>query len=98
MTDEDPWWKGEKENNGPSWVGGGVDGDEPGSWLFSTREIYEILDINLPYSERFRTLRYELEIYRDGEPQGVVALSSERWYALAELALAEGRRAAAAGL
>lgn len=98
MTDQDPWWKGEKENNGPSRVVGGDVGDEPGSWIFSTREIYEILDIDLPRKDRFRTLRHELVVYRDGEPLGVVALSSEDWYALAELALITARRVAAAGL
>lgn len=92
------WWHGEHDNNGPSWQAP-VDGaDESESWTFSTREIYEFIDEALPYNERFRTLRFELQIYRGEENLGVVALSSERWYALAEMALAEGRAAAAAGL
>lgn len=86
-----------RRTTGPSRVIGG-DGDEPGSWIFSTREIYEIIDIDLPYKDRFRTMRHELVLYRDGEPLGVVALSSEEWYALAELALITARRVAAAGL
>jgi len=102
---EGHFYEGEHENNGPSWAGPGPYADEPGAWSFGVREIYEFIDPALPYNKRFRTLRYELQISRAGDDDpyngdrfGVVPLSAERWYALAEMALSTGQRATAAGL
>lgn len=92
------WWDGEHENNGMSWTGPGHHSDGDHAWTFGVREIYEFIDIELPHNQRFRTLRYELQIYRGEENLGVIPLSPDRWYALAEMALIEGRRATEAGL
>ncbi len=93
----DPWWKGEKANNGPGWMGPAAVTDDDQSWYFATREIYLIKDPKLPRSERFDTLRIELTIHHGEREVAVLNLAPEDWYELAELMFHGGRWASRLG-
>jgi hypothetical protein len=90
-------WEGEHENNGPSWW----DGDDGGLHL-QTREIYEVIDPELPYNRRFRTLRQELLVSNGGGDDyqlvTVRALTSRQWLELSQMAIGVGLEAQARGL
>ena len=91
-------WEGEHENNGPSWCALDCEGLH-----LSTREIYEVIDPTLPYKDRFRTLRYELIVSLQREPDdykrlAVQALSSREWLELGQTALNTGLTAQERGV
>jgi hypothetical protein len=99
MADESElWWKGEKSNNGPGWMGPRACTDDDQAWYFSTREVYLIKDPALPRSERFESLRIELTISRGEEQVAVLNLTADDWYNLADLMFRGGRWAARLGL